>query len=78
MIRNLSRDSRFPAALVLELEPLPGFRKVLIHEYVALDLGRAVEALHWLKPIEAFVGVVRGIEREGGEEPASNARAGDG
>lgn len=70
-IRNLSRDSRFPVALVRELEPLPGFRKVLIHEYVALDLGRAVEALHRLEPIEAFAGIVRGMEVKGGDAAES-------
>ena len=35
-VRNLARDERFSAALVGELERLPGFRNVLIHEYVAL------------------------------------------
>jgi uncharacterized protein YutE (UPF0331/DUF86 family) len=38
-IRNLARDDRFPAELVRSLERLPGFRNVLVHEYVALDLG---------------------------------------
>lgn len=36
-VRNLSRDARFPPELVRRLERLPGFRNVLIHEYVALD-----------------------------------------
>lgn len=72
-IRNLSRDSRFPAALVRELEPLPGFRNVLLHEYVALDLGRAVEALRRLEPIEVFAGIVREIERDGEGEGAGES-----
>ena len=61
-IRNLSADPRFPADLVAELERLPGFRNVLIHEYVALDLDRAVEALTHLDPIERFLDIARGIE----------------
>jgi uncharacterized protein YutE (UPF0331/DUF86 family) len=31
-VRNLSRDVRFPDELVQELERLPGFRNVVIHE----------------------------------------------
>ncbi|HEX7123397.1 MAG TPA: HepT-like ribonuclease domain-containing protein [Gemmatimonadaceae bacterium] len=58
-VRNLGRDGRFPADLVRELERLPGFRKVLVHEYVALDMNRVVEALDRLEPIERFLGIVR-------------------
>jgi uncharacterized protein YutE (UPF0331/DUF86 family) len=36
-IRNLARDTRFAPELVRALEPLPGFRNVVIHEYVALE-----------------------------------------
>lgn len=65
-IRNLARDPRFPLDLVQALEPLPGFRNVLIHEYVAFDLSRAVLALNRLEPIDRFIAVVRDIEaREG-------------
>lgn len=60
-IRNLAHDPRFPAELVRALERLPGFRNVLIHEYVQLDLQRAVEALHDLTPVERFLDVVLGI-----------------
>ena len=58
-VRNLSRDERFPAELVRQLERLPGFRNVLIHEYVALDLDRVVDALAELEPIERFGAIVR-------------------
>lgn len=58
-VRNLGRDRRFPADLVRELERLPGFRKVLVHEYVALDMNRVVEALDRLEPIERFLEIVR-------------------
>jgi len=61
-IRNLARDPRFPPELVTELERLPGFRDVLVHEYLELDLDRAVDALDRLEPIEQFVRIVRDLE----------------
>lgn len=48
------------------LEPLPGFRNVLLHEYVTLDLDRAVEALDRLGPVEEFLEIVRRKEAAGG------------
>ena len=62
-IRQLGEDERFSAALVQNLERLPGFRNVLVHEYVALDLRRVVEALDRLQPIEEFCAIVAVIER---------------
>jgi uncharacterized protein YutE (UPF0331/DUF86 family) len=44
---------------VRKLERLPGFRNVVIHEYVALDLDRVVDALDDLAPVEQFLEVVR-------------------
>lgn len=61
-IRRLPGDSRFPPDLVHELERLPGFRNVLIHEYVVLDLERAVDALGRLGPLRQFLDIVRTIE----------------
>jgi uncharacterized protein YutE (UPF0331/DUF86 family) len=61
-VRHLARDPRFPAELVRELERLPGFRNVLVHEYVELDLDRVVEALDRLEPIERFLEVAAQIE----------------
>lgn len=61
-VRTLARDPRFPADLVRALEPLPGFRNVVIHQYVALDLDRVVEALQQLDPIERFIERVAAIE----------------
>lgn len=58
-VRNLGRDPRFPVELVRELERLPGFRNVLVHEYVALDMDRVIEALDRLEPIERFLEIVR-------------------
>jgi uncharacterized protein YutE (UPF0331/DUF86 family) len=63
-IRNLAHDDRFPAGLVSELERLPGFRNVLVHEYVALDLDRVVEALGRLEPIQQFAEIVRSSENQ--------------
>jgi uncharacterized protein YutE (UPF0331/DUF86 family) len=62
-VRNLARDQRFDAELVSALERLPGFRNVVIHEYVALDLDRVVEALGRLDPIRRFVEIVGEMER---------------
>lgn len=61
-IRNLAKDPHFSAELVRGLEPLPGFRNVLIHEYVELDLERAVEALDQLDAVERFFAIVQQIE----------------
>lgn len=75
-VRNLAPDARFPAALVRELERLPGFRNVLIHEYIALDLQRVVEAVHELGPVEEFAAIVAEIERTGALKPCRRGRAG--
>ena len=58
-VRSLGRDTRFTPELVRKLERLPGFRNVVIHEYVALDLDRVVDALDDLAPVEQFLEVVR-------------------
>jgi uncharacterized protein YutE (UPF0331/DUF86 family) len=63
-VRSLGRDARFAPELVRKLERLPGFRNVVIHEYVALDLDRAVEALDELSPVEAFLEVARQLVAE--------------
>jgi uncharacterized protein YutE (UPF0331/DUF86 family) len=34
---------------------------VIVHEYVALDLDRVIEALDHLEPIEEFLEIVRGL-----------------
>lgn len=53
-VRSLPRAGPFPVELARALERLPGFRNVLIHEYVAIDLDRVVAALDELEPIEEF------------------------
>jgi uncharacterized protein YutE (UPF0331/DUF86 family) len=57
------RATHAPADLVRELERIPGFRNIVIHEYVALDLARVVEALRRLDPIDQFIAIVSEIER---------------
>ena len=64
-VRNLAVLDEFSDELVRELSMLPGFRNVLIHEYVTLDLDRAVDALNRLEPVESFVEIVRRIEAAG-------------
>lgn len=57
-VRKLARDERFPPEVVRTLERLPGFRNVIVHEYTALDLERAVDALRGLAPIRRFAEIV--------------------
>ena len=64
-IRNLARDERFPADMVAALERLLGFRNVIVHEYVDLDLERVVAALRELDSVAAFAKIVATIERQG-------------
>jgi uncharacterized protein YutE (UPF0331/DUF86 family) len=64
-VRNLAEDHRFPPAMVDALVRLPGFRNVVIHDYVALDLDRVIDALNALDPVERFLTVVVDIERLG-------------
>lgn len=63
-IRNLARDPTFPTDVVADLQRIPGFRNVVIHDYVALDLDRVVDALGRLDAIERFVEVVRRTEAD--------------
>lgn len=63
-VRNLVKDDRFDADLVQALEPLPGFRNVLVHDYVGLDLDRVVEAIQSLEPVERFYAVIHRIASE--------------
>ena len=64
-VRNLAALDEFPDELVHELSMLPGFRNVLVHEYVTLDLSRAVEALDRLEPVESFLEIVQRMEDAG-------------
>ncbi len=57
-VRNLARLEGFSAELVDDLARLPGFRNILVHEYVGIDYGMVIEALDNLEPVEAFLQVV--------------------
>lgn len=61
-VRNLAAWPEFSPQLVRALSRLPGFRNVLIHEYVTLDMERVVEALNHLAPVEEFAEILRRIE----------------
>ncbi len=61
-VRNLSAFPEFPRSVIRSLEKLPGFRNVLIHEYVNLDLRRAIEAMDQLGPVEEFLKIVRELD----------------
>jgi len=62
-VRALRQVPGFPAELVEALLPLPGFRNILIHEYVAVDYTRVIEALDGLEPIEDFIRAVSRLEQ---------------
>jgi uncharacterized protein YutE (UPF0331/DUF86 family) len=63
-VRNLAAWPEFSPQLVRTLSRLPGFRNVLIHEYVTLDMERVVEALNHLGPVEEFAEILRRIESQ--------------
>lgn len=69
-VRTLAGDARFPEPLVRRLERLPGFRNVIVHEYVALDLERVVQALDELDDVREFMRIVAGIEGGSTAPPA--------
>ena len=61
-IRNLSAYPEFPPEIVAALARLPGFRNVVVHEYVTLDLNRAIDALRGIEPVETFARIVGEID----------------
>ncbi|MDX1578988.1 MAG: HepT-like ribonuclease domain-containing protein [Gemmatimonadota bacterium] len=70
-VRSLAGVEGFPERLVESLARLPGFRNVLLHEYVELDLGVVLRALGELEPVEDFIECVAAyIERTEADGPA--------
>lgn len=67
-VRALEETGEFPGELVDRLAPLPGFRNVLVHEYVELDYERVLRALDELEPIGRFVEIAARLEAEHDEE----------
>ncbi len=61
-VRNLAAFDEFSSTEIAHLEKLPGFRNVVIHDYVQLDFARVLEALDGLKPIESFAAAVHELE----------------
>lgn len=64
-VRKLASDERFDSATAEVLQRLPGFRNVIVHDYVSLDVERVVTALDNLDPIRTFVSIVAKMERDG-------------
>jgi len=68
-VRNLDRISGFDESLVETLAQLPGFRNVIMHEYVDLDFDLVLEALNGLESVEEFIRTVsRRLSEEGPPE----------
>lgn len=61
-VRNLRRYEGLDDDTVNALVRLPGFRNIVIHEYVSLDLKRVVEALDELEPVAEFARFVAELE----------------
>jgi uncharacterized protein YutE (UPF0331/DUF86 family) len=60
-IANLAKIEGMPKELAIELEGLPGFRNVLVHEYVDIDPMQVIRALDRLDSVERFAGAVSEI-----------------
>lgn len=66
-VRSLSKIDGFTPELVDGLGRLPGFRNVLLHDYVELDYDLVLRAMAKLDPVEEFVRVVsRRVADHGG------------
>ena len=63
-IENLGRIKEFPREMIESLAELPGFRNVVLHEYVDLDFARVLAAMANLDPVERFVEIVGAMEME--------------
>ncbi|MGH7571664.1 MAG: HepT-like ribonuclease domain-containing protein [Gemmatimonadota bacterium] len=69
-VENLQSYTEFPGAVVSRLSRLPGFRNVVLHEYVDLDYGLVVEALSDLEPVETFLRICSNLELESAQDEA--------
>ncbi|HLW48664.1 MAG TPA: HepT-like ribonuclease domain-containing protein [bacterium] len=63
-VRNLEALAGFPGDVVAVLSRLPGFRTVIVDEYVTIDNARVLRALHEMEPIEAFVRLAAAREHD--------------
>jgi uncharacterized protein YutE (UPF0331/DUF86 family) len=64
-VKSLALFPEFPPRLVDDLEKLPGFRNILVHEYISLDFERVIEALDRLAPVEEFANRVADLLQQG-------------
>ena len=70
-VRNLGQMDLVEDDVLEHLERLPGFRNVVVHEYVTLDFELVVGALDDLGPVRTFLEAVRRRERiRNPEDPA--------
>lgn len=61
-VRALGGLDPFPPDLIDRLDELPGFRNVLVHDYVELDYDRVIEAVRQLDGVKKFVRIVAALE----------------
>jgi uncharacterized protein YutE (UPF0331/DUF86 family) len=61
-IRGLANVPEFPNELVAQLEPLAGFRNIVVHEYISLDLQQVIAALRQLERVQQFLSFVSAHE----------------
>lgn len=64
-IGRLANVPPFTPELARRLEPLAGFRNVVVHEYVGIDDAKVLAALDDLSPVVELVRIVRAIESAG-------------
>lgn len=61
-IRALEHIPGFPAGLVETLARLPGFRNIVMHDYLQLDYELVLSAIDDLSPVEDFIRLVARLE----------------
>jgi len=61
-VQNLTAFPEISPRMVRDLEKLPGFRNVVIHEYVSLDYALVIKALERLGVVEEFAEAVRRLD----------------
>lgn len=66
-VANLRKVGGFPPDVVETLLRLPGFRNVVVHEYVGIDYRLVIAAIHQLGPVQEFVRLVAQQERAASE-----------
>lgn len=65
-VSNLGKIGGFPPEVVEVLLRLPGFRNVVVHEYIGLDYRLVIAATHQLAPVREFVRLAAQLDARGG------------